>query len=457
MENSENKEKIDKKNLAYKAYRFLTTVPKNCILIKENVFTKEAKVVAGGMVFSWPFEKTVGLSLDAKTYDFPPQVFQAGVSQSGEDFDIEVDAAITYRIKGGDMPVEIITAADGTTEIIKSKNKELRRKWQKEHGALKVYFDLHNDRERIKKQLQTVVYDALRRYVSSNTYETILTNHIDENSELFIEVNEQLSAFGIEILNFNIQNVNQVKEINEAESKAKALELESVAQADALKREAVAKADAYKLQGMAEAEIIREKGIAEAEAASALAKAKVEAFDGKSYSEIAAMNEKEFKNINLNLTTSNSQPSVNNNNNNTNNSIMNEIQSLKQMLDELQAATTQQQEELKEQKNDEETASWDFDDAVEETVVETPNVIYLPDNQMTVSPVEETVAEEDNTPEIDLPEESALYNALQTYSTDVTEEIINQINEDNENVIEQAGNVKSLGSIDIIPGGVNRR
>ena len=140
---TKEQKKIMKKNLAFKIHRWVVSVPKNTVLIQENIFNKEAEVVEGGFKAFMPWLKTVGLSLDARTYDFPPQVFQTGVSQksenqngenqNGENFDIEVDAAITYRIKGGDRPDE---------EIIKADNKELRREWRKKHGALKVYFDL---------------------------------------------------------------------------------------------------------------------------------------------------------------------------------------------------------------------------------------------------------------------------------------------------------------------------
>lgn len=308
-EKLKQQKKMRKKNLAFKEYRFFTSVPKNSVLIVENSLFKTAKVVSGGFYISFfPFLKTVGVSLETYNYDFPPEKFQAGAllvsndnnnnndneneNDKNEKYDIIIDAAISYRILGGDKPKKVDPNHDQipANETIKSVNKSLRRTWREKHGALKVYYDLKNKRESIEKQIQIAVYDTLRMYVASHTYEDILAAQIDENSVLNQNIKQSLEPFGIEVVNFKIQKVNQEKTIDEAEARRKVIESDANAKAKATVIEAEAKATAIKTTGLAEAEVEGQK-----------IQSKVDAYGNRSYQEIAAINGQDFKQVNLNL------------------------------------------------------------------------------------------------------------------------------------------------------------
>lgn len=286
------------KNYAFPEYRPFAVVPKNCVLIVENNLFKTAKVVDSGFYISlFPWIKTVGVSLETYIYDFPPEKFQAGAllvsnNDENEKYDIVIDAAISYRILGGDKAPKFDRDNDvlQANETIRSKEKFLRRQWREKHGALKVYYDLKNKRENIEKQIQTTVYDALRFYVATHTYEDILAAQIDENSDLNQNIKHSLEPFGIEVVNFKIQKVNQEKSIDEAEARRKVIESDANAKANARKIEAEAEAAAIKATGLAQAEVEGQK-----------IQSKVDAYGNRTYQEIAAINGQDFKQVNLNL------------------------------------------------------------------------------------------------------------------------------------------------------------
>lgn len=181
--------------------------------------------------------------------DFEPY---AGYKLSGE-LNLNGDVVGDNILNDSNFLIKLRTVANSLKNPVLRDNerkhgiKELKQ-WKEEHGAIKKYYALSNNKAEVEKQIYAVVNDALKRFCREKTYAEVRKTKISEEMDFILELNNSLEKFGLEIVDIRFKSVEQHnKELSQAfEQKAIAeQELEAAKfKADAKKVEEKAKIEA---------------------------------------------------------------------------------------------------------------------------------------------------------------------------------------------------------------------
>ena len=302
MSNNEKKETFTKEMEEFKV-RMYTNIPPNCVLVATNIFTKKSKIYSKAM-FHMPWMQSRFISLETQHIDLAKKPFET----EGGQLTVCVDAAVTYKIKPF---LNENGKKYGVIDRLKAfKNSFKKRPLSAGFKALATlavtiasgvvlspilfavipaiaagYVTLvYQDPETVKEQsaykavynsaaaqtkLEHNVYDGLRSYYTSNSYDDVRGKTVDLNSPEFAvlkqKIEEVKNDFGIEVSGVNIINVDLSEDSNrvlrekkEKEVAREARKLEAEVEAEARKKEAEglnAIIETLKAQGLTPSEI----------------------------------------------------------------------------------------------------------------------------------------------------------------------------------------------------------
>jgi len=136
-------------------------------------------------------------------------------------------------------------------ELSKKNKKIEKKKWQYNHGAIKVYSILEKDPSFIVKVVESEVNAHVKTMCSKMYYDEVKNlKHINES--IITEINKNLEQYGIEVSSVIVKSVDQAnEELDKAGDRVKIAEREK---------------EATIIKAKGEAEAIREKAEAEADA-----------------------------------------------------------------------------------------------------------------------------------------------------------------------------------------------
>lgn len=260
--------------------RMYTDIPPNAVLVGHNIFTKKPKIYKSAFLHM-PWFKSKFVTMENHNRDLAPKKYELGGSDGG--LEITSDVAVTYRVTPIDpnmkmgfverwrsviagfrnntassivktallaagtvvggivaLPLAIVipVAAAGYVSFFHQDEE-----WVKEQGAYKAAYQS----KAAMAELEQTIYEELRAFYASHSYDEIKGLKIDLNRPEFADLKAKLDVFatqyGIEATKITIKTADLTPESNqilqrqkEAEMKAKEIERQAQAQASVHER-----------------------------------------------------------------------------------------------------------------------------------------------------------------------------------------------------------------------------
>ncbi len=257
--------------------RMYTPIPPNVVLVGHNVFTKKPKIYESAL-FHMPWFRSKFVTLENHNRDLAKKKFELGGSDDG--LEIVSDIAVTYCVK----PIDKENAPMGFKErwmsvlsgFSKGKVSTIAKAiltgvgtvgaglllgpigwigvpalaagyvsifhqdeaWVKEQGAYKAVYQS----KAAMAELEQTIYDELRAYYATHSYDQIKGMKIDFSNPEFRSLKDKMDAFadqyGIEATKITVKTADLTDESNQIlqrkkEAEMRATEIERQAQAQA--------------------------------------------------------------------------------------------------------------------------------------------------------------------------------------------------------------------------------
>jgi Membrane protease subunits, stomatin/prohibitin homologs len=299
--------------------RMYTNIPPKTVLVGHNIFTKKSKIYSKAL-FHMPWFQSRFISLQNQNIDLHKQNFEL----DGEGLEVVVDAAVSYKVRepraaekmtvgkrwkhflsgfsskpissilkavvvagvmvGSSILLGPLAGVLGTLAVTGSYVSLFYQDsdWVERQGA---YQATYNNQAAIA-ELEQTIFDELRSYYASHTYDQIRGRSVDFNEPEFLNLRNSLEQFshtyGLEVTRVNIKSADLTPESNALLQRKK----ETIVNADRIRREAEARAAEITAKTQAEAasttafyNSLKEAGMSE-EAATELMKTRLLAQSG---------------------------------------------------------------------------------------------------------------------------------------------------------------------------------
>ncbi len=245
--------------------RMFTNIPSNCVLVGENIFTKNRKVYQKAL-FHMPWFKSRYIKLETQNTDLAKNKFEL----EGGSLSVVADVAVSWRIKPvGQTNYKMNpirrwqSIIDGfRTKTVSSVLKTVGlaaatvlggmvfspaliaipaltagyitlfhqdQDWVNEQGAVQHAYNSAS----AMKELEQSIYGELEAYFASHTYEEVKGRRLDLSDPMFAALRRTLDEYseqyGIEVTRLNLKSIDLTPESNDTLRRQKEADVQAYA------------------------------------------------------------------------------------------------------------------------------------------------------------------------------------------------------------------------------------